>query len=282
MNNPLVSIIVPCYNQAQYLDEALQSVLGQIYTNWECIIVDDGSTDNSAIVAKKWVEKNIQFKYYYRENGGLASARNFGVSKAEGFYILPLDADDKIEMTYLKKVVEVFEFDKEIKLVYCRASYFGAKEGEWILAPYSFPEILIDNMIFCSAVFKKEDFVNEGGYLEDLKFGLEDWDLWIRLLKITDKVFKIPEILFFYRKHHGTSMSDKFTDKEKHNQTLRVIYDNNRAIYDSCFGNPIYTARNLMHCRKKIEKIEKSKLYRFETKIKRVLKKIKAKVMMYK
>ena len=94
---PLISVVVPCYNQAQYLDECLQSVLDQTYQDWECIIVNDGSPDNTEEVAKKWVEKDPRFKYLYKENGGLSSARNAGIEIAEGEWIQFLDSDDKIE-----------------------------------------------------------------------------------------------------------------------------------------------------------------------------------------
>ena len=73
-----VSIIVPCYNQAQYLDDCLQSVLDQTYQDWECIIVNDGSPDNTAIIASVWTARDPRFKYIYKENGGLSSARNAG------------------------------------------------------------------------------------------------------------------------------------------------------------------------------------------------------------
>lgn len=273
---PLVSVIIPCFNSSQYVEDVIKSVISQSFKEWEIIIVDDGSQDNLFEVIEKYLE-NTNIKYFRKENGGLSSARNYGISKSSGSYILPLDADDKIEKTYLEKAVKAFNFDNELKLVYCRASYFGAKEGEWILAPYSFPEILLDNVIFCSAVFKKEDFVKAGGYSENLKFGLEDWDLWIRLLSPNGKVFKIPEILFYYRKHHGTSMSDKFSDREKHNQIMNSIFDNNREIYNTYFGNPIIVAGSSIRYKNKIEEIEKSKLYKIEVKIKKILRKIKIK-----
>jgi glycosyltransferase involved in cell wall biosynthesis len=86
----LVSVIVPCFNQAQYLGEALQSVLAQTYTNWECIIVDDGSPDNTERVASKFVKLDNRIKYHKKQNGGLADARNYGINKAKGEFILPL------------------------------------------------------------------------------------------------------------------------------------------------------------------------------------------------
>ena len=94
--NTKVSVIVPCYNQAQYLDEALQSILNQSFTDWECIVVNDGSKDNTEFISNEWIKKDSRFKYVYQDNGGLSNARNVGIKKAEGEFILPLDADDKI------------------------------------------------------------------------------------------------------------------------------------------------------------------------------------------
>lgn len=95
--HPKVSIIVPCYNQAQFLDEALQSVLDQTYTNWECIIVNDGSPDHTEEVAQKWAAKEARFVYLKKENGGVSSARNAGIEKAKGDFIQFLDSDDCID-----------------------------------------------------------------------------------------------------------------------------------------------------------------------------------------
>lgn len=103
MNRPKVSIIVPCYNLAQYLDEALQSIYNQTYIDWECIIVDDESQDHTKEVAQNWVAKDSRFVYLYKENEGVSSARNFGIEKANSEYILTLDADDKYEASFLEK-----------------------------------------------------------------------------------------------------------------------------------------------------------------------------------
>ena len=134
MNNPLVSVIVPCYNQAEYLPEALQSVLDQDYPYWECIIVNDGSTDNTEDVAKQWATKDHRFKYYSKVNGGLSDTRNFGIEKSEGAYILPLDADDKISSNYLKEAIKIFINNPKTKLVYSNLVLFGLK-NEKIIKP---------------------------------------------------------------------------------------------------------------------------------------------------
>ncbi len=100
--NKLVSIIIPCYNQAQYLPDALGSVLAQTYPHWECVIVNDGSTDNAEEVAREWVIKDDRFKYVKKKNGGLSSARNTGLALAVVEYIQFLDADDLLEVDKIK------------------------------------------------------------------------------------------------------------------------------------------------------------------------------------
>ena len=88
MAMPKVSIIVPCYNQAHYLDESLQSLLDQTYTNWECILVNDGSPDATEEIAKQWEARDSRFVYLYKENGGVSSARNLGIATAKADFIL--------------------------------------------------------------------------------------------------------------------------------------------------------------------------------------------------
>ncbi len=100
---PLVSIIVPCNNQAQYLEESLQSILDQTYIHWECIIVNDGIPDHTETVARKWEAKDSRFIYLHKENGGVSSARSLGIEKAKSEFILTLDADDKHEASFLEK-----------------------------------------------------------------------------------------------------------------------------------------------------------------------------------
>ena len=106
---PLISVIVPCYNQAQYLDECLQSVLDQTYQDWECIIVNDGSPDNTEEVAKKWLAKDSRFKYLYKDNGGLSSARNAGIKESKGEYVLLLNPDTLVQKDTFEKCVEYMD-----------------------------------------------------------------------------------------------------------------------------------------------------------------------------
>ena len=194
---PLISVIVPCYNQAQYLDECLQSVLDQTYQDWECIIVNDGSPDNTEEVAKKWVAKDARFKYLLKENGGLSSARNAGIEIAEGEWILPLDADDKIGDQYLELAEK--EFENDYTVIYCEAELFGNEIGKWHLPEFSLENLAKKNCIFCSAFYKKEDWKKVNGYDINMIYGLEDYEFWISLLKNKNTVKKLPQTLFYYR-----------------------------------------------------------------------------------
>ena len=203
---PLISVVVPCYNQAQYLDECLQSVLDQTYTDWECIIVNDGSPDNTEDVAKKWVEKDARFRYLFKENGGLSSARNAGIEIAKGEWILPLDADDKIGNQYLELAEK--EFEKDYTVIYCEAELFGNEIGKWHLPEFSLENLAKKNCIFCSAFYKKEDWKKVNGYDINMIYGLEDYEFWISLLKNKNTVKKLPQTLFYYRVKENSMLTN--------------------------------------------------------------------------
>ena len=212
--NPIVSIIVPCYNQAQYLDECLNSVLDQTYPNWECIIVNDGSPDNTEEVAKKWTNKDERFKYLYKTNGGLSSARNEGIKNAVGTLILPLDADDKIANIYCELAINALVKNSSLSLIYANSEKFGLVNEIWDLPEFSIEKLATENLIYCSAFFKKEDWERVGGYDENLMQGLEDWEFWIAILKKGGNVIKLKETCFYYRIKE-TSMITSLKDENK-------------------------------------------------------------------
>ncbi|GHA49330.1 hypothetical protein GCM10007103_32680 [Salinimicrobium marinum] len=212
----LCSIIVPSYNQAEFLKDSLNSVLEQSYSNWECIIIDDGSEDDTSIVAKKWCEKDVRFRFFSISNGGLSNARNFGIAQAEGIFILPLDADDKISPEYLELAIKAFEETPELKLVYCLAAKFGKVDEPWSLPPFSLINLSRKNMIFSSAVFKKDDWVKIGGYDLSMRYGWEDWEFWISLLKNGGKVEQLNITGFFYRIRENSMMTQINHNKAKY------------------------------------------------------------------
>lgn len=195
MISSLVSIIVPCYNQAQYLDEALQSVIEQTYASWECIIVNDGSPDNTEEVARKWLNKDERFKYLYQENGGLSSARNAGLKIAKGDYIQFLDADDLIESEKIRVQLENLINDHEIDISVSGYRYFEdlTRKLKSMGRNNIFPEVVLHKsdsdlkevlslknpMVISATLYKKSVFEKVGMFDEDL-VSLEDWEFHTR------------------------------------------------------------------------------------------------------
>lgn len=260
-----VSIIVPCYNQAQFLSDALKSVLSQTYSSWECIIVNDGSTDNTEEVAKAFCLKDSRFKYIIKENSGLPAARNTAIKNSAGEYILPLDSDDIIGEVYLDKAIKHFVDFPETKLVYCKAEFFGDVIKQWELEEYNYENLLFRNMIFCSALFKRIDFNKTIGYNENMIYGLEDWDFWLTLLNEKDIVYRIPETLFYYR-IKPNSMSRKLSI-EKLWLMERQIVINHWGKYEKFLPGIIELSKNnhletVSYLNNELKKIQASKSYR--------------------
>jgi glycosyltransferase involved in cell wall biosynthesis len=261
-NQSLISIIVPCFNQAHFLNESLQSVLDQSYTNWECVIVNDGSLDNTEEISLDWCIKDKRFRYVKKENGGLSSARNAGIEISIGEYILPLDSDDIIHPSYLEKINSAFHHDPNLKLVGSRIQFFGTKNTEYVLPDYSFKKQLVRNCFVCCSSFKKVDWERIHGYDEQMK-SFEDWEFWIRLLDDKSEVHKIPEMMFFYRKHKQGSLSNSFkTDVDYYYSLYEYVYKKNKLIYDNYFSTPIIAFNENLELAAFSEKVKSSWLFK--------------------
>ncbi|NOX81012.1 MAG: glycosyltransferase [Deltaproteobacteria bacterium] len=228
MMPPRVSVIIPCYNQGQFIDEAVASVLAQSFQDFEIIIVNDGSTDEETRRILAGYDRP-KTRVIATENQGLAAARNNGIREARGRYILPLDADDRIGPAYLERAVRLLDERAELGIVYCRAQLFGAVDTEWLLPQFSLEEMLLDNVIFCSALFRREDWQLVGGYDQDLKYGWEDYDFWLSLLELGRRVCRIPEILFYYR----VSADSMVRARPRHHklETFTAIYRKHQPLF---------------------------------------------------
>lgn len=258
LNMCKVSVVIPCYNQGQYIDEAVGSVLSQTFQDFEIIIVNDGSTD--VFTNQKLAEYNKPKTIVITTaNNGLATARNIGIEAASGEYILPLDADDKIVNTYLEKAINVFTTNPSIGLVYCEAAFFGDMSGKWQLGSYTWLQICMQNMIFCSAFFKKELWRSVGGYNKNMIYGLEDWDLWLSFTELGVCVYKIEEILFFYRKKE-VSMLNELKKGDRDRLMREQLIRNHINLYSRALSEwheEIYKVRHIMALQKKHPNIVK-------------------------
>lgn len=231
MNSSKVSILIPLYNAEKYISQTLDSVLNQKYTNWECIIVNDGSTDNSEKIVLEKIKGNNKFKYLAEEKGGPGKARNYAASVATGKYLFFLDADDILLEDYLLDGVNFLDNNNDYALFYGLAIMFwdDGTEKLWLLRKFNgMKDFLMGNCIDCAAMVRKKDFDAVGGFDEHLK-AYEDWEFFIRLLDRNPKVFREDKILFKYRRHTGSR-----DDVNKKNWPLfrNMIYLKNKAIFD--------------------------------------------------
>ena len=241
-NTKLVSVIVPCYNNEITIQETIASILEQSYDNIEIIIVNDGSTDNSENVIKKIISEHKNITYIFQENNGPSYTRNQGALVAKGFYMVFIDADDTIDSKFIEKYVAAFDENDDLQLVYSRAEFFGDKKGEWKLPDYNLKNFISENCIPIFAMMKREEFLKAGLFDTNLKY-LEDWELWINMTKNNNSVYRIPEILYKYRK---VKKSNSLTNLNKVNdvQDASRLYIYNKH-YDF-FKENDFSISNLM------------------------------------
>lgn len=239
MDNPKISVIIPCYNDGKYIDDAVDSVLAQTFQDFEIIIINDGSTDEETNRLLNSYNKP-KTKVITTENQGRAKARNTGIGNAKGKYIFTLDSDNKMAPTYLEKTYEVLDNNENIGIVYGRAEYFGSRSGEWVLPEYKFPNILVKNCIDCAALFRKNDWEKAGGYNPNLKYGKEDRDLWLSIIELGKEPYRIDEILFYYRVVNTTT-DEGMSDFERIYSYL-MLFNNHKWLY---IKNLPYVAVNL-------------------------------------
>lgn len=220
--NPVVSIIIPVYNYAKYLAFTLDSVLGQTFLDWECIIVDDGSKDQTKDVASEYLNKDKRFRYIYQANKGLPGARNTGLLAARGTYIQFLDADDlmhekklELQTNHLFKHPEVDLVYSDVRMFYDGEDYLTSSRN-FILPANKVSgtgEILIrnlieDNIFLVHCPLFKRSVINKSGlFREDLK-SLEDWHFWYRIALYNHQFFYLnEEHAVVYVRGHGDNMS---------------------------------------------------------------------------
>lgn len=224
MFEPLVSVIIPCYNHARFLPESVESALAQTYPHVEVLVIDDGSTDETREVASRYGDR---IRYIYQENAGLAAARNTGIREARGELIGLLDADDRWLPRKLEVQVPHFA-EPAVGLAHTSYRKFPPPdypEKEWLVpegaGPTYLDELRLNRIGVLTAVFRRALALEVGGFDETLR-SCEDWDLWTRLIERSQAV-GCAEVLAEYRLHPG-SMS---TNAERmFRSRLRVLEKN--------------------------------------------------------
>lgn len=229
---PKLSVIIPCYNLGEYLDEAVDSVLEQTYQNFEIIIVNDGSTDT---FTNRLLENysRPRVSVIQAENRGPGAARNAGIRIATGTYLCALDADDKLQPTYFEKAIKVLDENDSLTFVSCWVQTFGDEDWVWKQDFCDLPTLLGECTIATPALVRKAAVLAVGGYDESrTQWGIEDWVLWISLVEQGYRGIILPEVLFYYRKRHG-SLSAFWMQGEGHLGKLRSVITRHRQSYRS-------------------------------------------------
>lgn len=193
----LVSVIIPSFNYGFVIEETLNSLLNQSYSNWEAIIVDDGSTDNSREIIKKYAASDKRFKYIFQDNKGVSTARNVGIKEAQGSFIQFLDADDLISADKLAIQLSFFDKHPEVDICYTDHVYFEDGKPEIFYPDYEMEfkdwmprlcdkgfnildSLLYSNIAVMSSPLVRKKIVELTGGFPEFSNHTEDWEFWFR------------------------------------------------------------------------------------------------------
>lgn len=210
---PQVSIITPCYNASRFISQTIDSVLAQSFTDWEMIIVDDGSKDDSSEIVKKYVEKDSRIRLIQQPNGGSANARNRGIKEATGRYIALLDADDLWLPQFLEKQIA---FMKEKNAICVYSSYKRIDENSneilkpLICRPFvNYKKMQITNFIGCLTGLYDSSKYGKKYLDENLKSIRDDYAYWLEIVKLENAAYGNPEVLACYRVIKSSTTGNK-------------------------------------------------------------------------
>lgn len=210
---PRISIIIPCYNAVEFIEETIQSILGQNYPNFECIVMDGGSTDGTVEILKKYKDKII---WKSEKDRGQSDAINKGIKLASGDIVAYLNADDVYEKDCFQKVADFFVKKLDVKWVYGKCRIINEKGLEirkamtWLknfwLKRYSYDTLLIMDFISQPAVFWRKELTDEIGFFEAEEHHVMDYEYWLRAGAKYEPGF-IPEYLASFRVYHSAKTS---------------------------------------------------------------------------
>jgi len=209
--NPKVSVVITCHNYGRYLRDAVESVVAQTYSDFEIIIVDDGSTDDTRDVAASLAAgyPGHGITVIGQENQGAAAARNNGIAAGKGEYIVSLDADDMLKPTFLEKTVGLLEKNPSVGIAYTSMELCGDVDGlsSTIVTceEYDFTTLAERNILPSCNLFRREAWIKAGGYKRLI--GAEDWELWISMGEAGYYGKLVPEPLFLHRLHGRSKYS---------------------------------------------------------------------------
>lgn len=228
MEDAKISVVIACFNDADYIEQAVCSIQNQTYSNIEVIVVDDGSDTYTKNVLQS-IDSKID-TLIFQKNKGVSAARNKGIEVSKGDYIMILDSDDYLEPTFLEKAIKYFREENEVRMVSCYANLIYGKNKKGLLKPNGGDIIsfLNNNCALGTSLYKKDDIAEINGYDEKMLLGLEDWDFNIRIMALGGMAQVITEPLYNYR-IKGNSRNEKA--KKHKTEILKYIVTKNIDLY---------------------------------------------------
>ncbi len=227
---PRVSVVIPCYNQGEFLIEAVASVERSIDEPCELIIVNDGSCEPRTCEVLDLLRRS-GYRIIDQENGGLAAARNAGIERARGPYILPLDADNRLRPGFVTPALAILDAEPQVAAVYGDRYDFGLRNGTVDVPPFDLDSLLPFNFIDACALLRKAVWSACGGYDSAMPApGWEDWELWIGAAERGWQLHHLPGEAFDYRVR-PSSMISHFADEERRRRMHTYVVAKHRDLY---------------------------------------------------
>lgn len=252
---PLISIVMPAYNAEKYIEQAIDSVINQTYDNWELIVLDDGSSDNTKAIIVRKAEKDYRIHFYENAvNMGVSATRNRGVKVANGEWIAFLDSDDAWENEKLEKQVQFLNEHENARIIFTASSFINEenKKANYILhvpTQVGFKELLKQNVISCSSALVQKKYLEKYAMPGDKLH--EDYTVWLKILEDGSQAYGIDEPLLIYRISSNSKSGNKINAAK---MQMRVYQYLGLNIFQSVYYMICYTIRNL----KKYRQIHKT------------------------
>lgn len=218
---PRVSVVVTCHDLGAYLDEAVDSVLAQTFTDIEILVVDDGSTDPDTRALVDGYDRP-RTRVLRTANRGLPAAKNAGLAHTTGEYVCMVDADDRLDPHLIERSVDVLDAAPSIAFVSHWLHTFGDEDAPWTPVDCGLPALLDRNTVNGAAVVRRSAAETVGGFDEAFREGCEDWDFWISLVERGLTGHILPEVLYHYRRRAG-SMTDIMARGDRHPELYRRL-----------------------------------------------------------
>lgn len=237
---PLVSVIIPVYNAAPFIRETLDSVQASTYRPLEIVMVDDASTDDSLAIITAYAGEHDNCRVFPQAALGVSATRNHAIREAQGTYILPVDADDKIGATYIEHAVQVLEQHPDVRVVGCHARMFGDVDKPWQLPRFSHALLARKNMIPVTSLFRKADWERTGGFCEQDIYR-EDWDFWLSMMELGGTYHLLDEVGLFYRVRRGSRRADA---KQRKRAIVDAVNRRHPAYMQRYLGGPLHYHRS--------------------------------------